>query len=358
MTFRAALAVFVTGLVVVLGGDVRAQGTDEAIPSPVEQALMERACVTPATAFVSADAHDACLHARLIALRADFGTNLGRLSAADRRKLDTTCGQVRGVSGRDGYVDCLASELAAIRNRMPARAAVAKTEEAASSPSTPVTDNAPQPAPAASSSRIVPVAALVSVLAISIAVPLLLKKRRARICVVCKARVDQPGAMCPSCRHEAADAQRRAAAERIERQAAQAQEERLERERHDEEQRRLVQEAEAARLQEQERAQRQEEARRKEEEDRRLQAEIAERQRRAAASGDDAGFDPYAVLGVPRDATFDAIREAHEQARSKYDFEHVADLGFEIQQHYKTKAQAVDRAFQMLAESHQHTASC
>jgi hypothetical protein len=143
----------------------------------------------------------------------------------------------------------------------------------------------------------------------------------------------------------------------MERQAAQEQQERLERERQDEDQRRLVREAEAAREQEQELARRNEEARRKEEEDRRLQAETAERQRLAAPSGDEA-FDPYAVLGVPRDATFEAIRAAHEQARLKYDFEHVADLGFEIQQHYKTKAQAVNRAFQMLAESHQQTASC
>jgi hypothetical protein len=357
MTLRAALAVLVTGSVTALGAVLHAQTPADAVPTPIEQALIERACSMPSAIAAGADKHDECLHARLAAVRADFGNNLGRLSAAERRKIDSACGQIgTGNQGRDGYLDCLARQLAIVRNRWSTtRTAAPQADMTAAAPlldEPAVTAASSNSDPAPSASRVVPFAAVVTALSASIVVPLLIRKRRARrVCHACQARMDQAGDLCVSCRREAAEAQRRAAAERLERQAAQ-ENERLQRERDDEARRQLALEAEEARVQQEALARQNDEARRAQEEERRAQIEQAERQRRAATDVTNAAFDPYAILGVPHDASPDAIRLAHEEARSKYDFDQVADLGAEIQQHYRTKAQAVDRAFQMLAASH------
>ena len=55
------------------------------------------------------------------------------------------------------------------------------------------------------------------------------------------------------------------------------------------------------------------------------------------------------VLGVSRDAAPDDSRAAYEQARSKHDHDSVAHLGVDVQEHFREKALAVDRAYQMLA---------
>jgi preprotein translocase subunit Sec63 len=60
-------------------------------------------------------------------------------------------------------------------------------------------------------------------------------------------------------------------------------------------------------------------------------------------------FDPYVVLGVPSEAGPDAIRVAYQQAMTKYDPQQVEFLGDEAQAHFKTKAQSIERAYQMLS---------
>jgi preprotein translocase subunit Sec63 len=55
------------------------------------------------------------------------------------------------------------------------------------------------------------------------------------------------------------------------------------------------------------------------------------------------------VLGVPRDTSPERIRAAYEQARLKYSEDTVAHLGADVQEHFRAKAEAVDRAYQMLA---------
>ena len=60
--------------------------------------------------------------------------------------------------------------------------------------------------------------------------------------------------------------------------------------------------------------------------------------------------DPYAVLGVSLDAGQDAIEAACQAGRLKYAQENVAHLGPELQEHYKRKAEAVERAYQMLSK--------
>jgi hypothetical protein len=47
----------------------------------------------------------------------------------------------------------------------------------------------------------------------------------------------------------------------------------------------------------------------------------------------------------------EAIEAAYQQARAKYDLELVADLGVELQDHYKRKGQAAQRAYEMLISS-------
>jgi preprotein translocase subunit Sec63 len=59
-------------------------------------------------------------------------------------------------------------------------------------------------------------------------------------------------------------------------------------------------------------------------------------------------FDPYAVLDVPGDASKEAIHAAYLEAKAKYDPDHVSHLGMDLQEHFKLKAQAVERAYQML----------
>src|SRR4029450_4287486 len=75
-------------------------------PSPIEQALIERVCNAALEA-----AHDQCMAAKLTALRADFGRDLGKLSAGDRRSLDDACNQARTLEGRDAYITCLDTQL-------------------------------------------------------------------------------------------------------------------------------------------------------------------------------------------------------------------------------------------------------
>jgi len=59
-------------------------------------------------------------------------------------------------------------------------------------------------------------------------------------------------------------------------------------------------------------------------------------------------FDPYVVLGVARHATKEEIDAAYQTAKSKYDPEQLGYLSAELQEIFKGKAQAVDRAYQML----------
>jgi preprotein translocase subunit Sec63 len=61
-----------------------------------------------------------------------------------------------------------------------------------------------------------------------------------------------------------------------------------------------------------------------------------------------AEHDPYAILGVPREASPQEIERAYSVAVSKYDETQVAHLGDAIQAHYRAKAEAVEQAFRQL----------
>jgi hypothetical protein len=147
--------------------------------------------------------------------------------------------------------------------------------------------------------------------------------------------------MCANCRHEAAEARRRAIAERAEEERLQAEKAQREIELQNEEVRR-----EEARREEALRLAAEVEQRRREEQERRL-----ERARAADSAGDDQAFDPYAALGLAPGATAGEIRSAYEQAKAKYDPSQYEHFGGELQAHFKAKADAVERAYQMLGAS-------
>lgn len=63
------------------------------------------------------------------------------------------------------------------------------------------------------------------------------------------------------------------------------------------------------------------------------------------------GFDPYEVLGVSRGASTDEIRSAYLKLIAKYHPDRVSHLGYEFQEIAKEKAQAINRAYEMLAHS-------
>jgi flagellar biosynthesis GTPase FlhF len=291
------------------------------------------------------DAHQQCLIASLASLRDDFGRDLTRLSSAERRTLDSVCNRVRTEQGRDAYLDCLGNQLVVLRNRR--RPAKPAAPEAPALPPPSASEPSANPAtparPAPSLPRVwIGAAALVTLFVAAGGAFLTMKARRVKLrkCRVCGEDVQEAGDLCQKCRHEAADALRRAAAERADLERAQQDEQRRRREDEEEQRRHKARQEEDARLQHEEEARQRESARQQEDEDARRRSQptvVAEEE-----------FDAYDILGVPRDASKDAIHAAYLEAKSKYDLEHVAHLGSELQEHYKLKAQAVDRAYQML----------
>jgi hypothetical protein len=336
---------------------------DSTAPSAIEQALIERACTgTQSIGPNGDDANALCLDARLLALRSEFGRDLSRLSTAERRKLDSTCSRFQTTRGREAYLDCLHAELASLsarRNRGSVSAA-AETVAAAADGASPsdAASSSPQSAPSSSSFPLRWVVAILVVVAGAVAgVVFTLKARTVRhTCRACNVQVPGPGDLCPACRHDAAEALRRAAAERDERQRAQEEEERRQRD-EAEAQRQQKERAEAeARVQRLEEARLRDEARQREEalvqqeaDGRRGQVEELPREPGSLCDEREAAFDPYAVLGLSSDATGEQVRAAFEAARTKYDPEQVAHLGDDVQTHYAAKSRAAERAYQMLA---------
>jgi len=322
--------------------------------SALERALAERACdVIAMSRGLAPSDHEKCVDDQLSSLRDDLGVNLARLTPADRLKLDAACSSLQGAATREAYLDCVGRQLVPLRERLrkvkPAAAPVdAPAVDAAAPPAALV----PSPAapPASRRWRFVAVAGgSIVVLAAAAGAVVVLRKRKpaSHVCRQCGTPVADAGALCANCRHQAAEAARRAAAERAAEAEAAV--------------RREKEAAEAAAQLEQ----RQQEAARQaeiEEEARRLASEEAAeaaRQRELAARhqhgavgstpGAESDIDPYATLGVARDASPDAIRAAYEEAKAKYDLENVSHLSPEVQQHYREKGEAVERAFKMLS---------
>jgi hypothetical protein len=290
-------------------------------PSPIEQALMEQMCGGRPTG--EAAIYQACLNGQLQSLRGDFGINLKGLAPAERKALDSGCSPLR--MDREAYVRCLSDQLIALRNRRNRSKQPASTETLPPSPAQAdvhatrvaapvVTQAVSQPS---SQSAVLWFGAIIATLVVAGGGALLARKPRVREmpktlkCRVC-GNVPESGDLCQQCRHEAAEAVRRAAAERAEEQRARE---------------------------------------RASEEDARRQREDEPRARRQAADTPDDKFDPHDVLGVPKGASLELIRAAHEEAKAKYDPKLAVDFGgAELQAYFEAKMKAVDRAFQLLTQ--------
>lgn len=66
------------------------------------------------------------------------------------------------------------------------------------------------------------------------------------------------------------------------------------------------------------------------------------------ANTNSTAFDPYAVLGVSRNASPEEIRAAYRREMVNYHPDKVAHLGKELQELAKTKAQEINRATKSL----------
>jgi hypothetical protein len=323
-----------------------ADANTEGPPTAVEQALIEHRCgATRATSAPDTDAYDKCLNGQLESIRSDFGRDLSRLSPAERRATDAVCNRIRNAEGRDAYVACLSGQLIALRARRN-HETPAVAEQAAVVPiAVPAPENPPM-APR-SSPLLMWIGASAAAVFVGGAGAMVALKRRplaATACRVCGVRVSGGGDLCPPCRHDAAESLRRASLERVEAARAQEDLERRQREQEEELSRRKVREDEEMRLLIEARAREEEQARR-EAEARRQEEAVREREHYGL---EEDVFDPHAILGLPSDADRGAIESAYTAARSKYDADQVAHLSEEVQQHFRLKAAAVERAYQLL----------
>src|SRR5262245_18812803 len=344
-TLMAPIAVFAVGM----GPQVDRPDTE--VPTALERALMERACVATETVSAESHGHQQCLDAKLLSLRSDFGHDLSRLSAPDRRRIDAACSRLRASDQREAYLDCLSAQLTVVHNRQN-RGKTPTPEEAVA-----VSAATPESVPPAASQKMPPASSWgtfaivggssVGLLIVGGVAFVALKPRRTthpcRVCGVVLADSD----LCPSCRHEAAEALRRAAGERAQTQKALEQKERRQRESEAEERDKKARDEEEALLRELELDRKRQE---EEELQRQVQATVSVAAASSPASVEEPEVvDPYVVLGVPSEADADAIRAAYQQAMTRYDPQLVEFLGDEAQAHFKTKAQSIERAYQMLS---------
>ncbi len=196
--------------------------------------------------------------------------------------------------------------------------------------------------------------ALLITIAGSAGVVFFVKGRRARhTCRVCAVRVPGAGDLCATCRHDAAEAVRHAAADRAAQKRALEDDKRREDVQAEEQRQLKVRAEEEARRRQLEEAHRREHEARLCEEDRQQREEFDRRQaeesqRTRAAASEAAALDPFVILGVARGSSDEAIRTAFEVAKLTYDPEEVSHLGIEAQERYAAKLRAAERAYQVL----------
>jgi hypothetical protein len=198
---------------------------EQPLPAPVEQALIEHRCsATRATSPADTGAYAACLDTQLRAIRADFGRDLGNLSPVERRTVDAVCSRVRAAEGRDAYLGCLDGQLASLRNRRnPTAAAPSRSIVPARAAGVTPADSISAP-PQAASGRSAFLWIGIATLALGGTTGALLVRKKlqaATRCRVCDVVVPGGGDLCQTCRHEAAEAVRRASVERARHEAGQ-----------------------------------------------------------------------------------------------------------------------------------------
>jgi len=336
--------------------DVRAQSgpADSLVPTAIEEALIEHACgaLRPAGTLEN-EVYLACRNRQLLALRTDFGRDLKRLSPAQRRTIDSACTSLRASQGQDAYVECLTARLSSLRGRGNPVATELVASSAAAEQVALVAPS-PSPTPAASGRAAVWIGTgLVAMIVVAAGGAFVVRnpKRRLGACRTCGVKLLERGDLCQPCRHEAADVLRRATAERADQARVQEDEQRRQAARDVEQQQAAVEEE--ARRQQREAAK--EQARQEEERAQRQRDDEARQQRQVDVSAAEDEFDPYAVLGLPQGASSVDVDEAYKTVRSKFDLDLVADMGVELQEHMKRKAEAVERAYEALSTAKSRT---
>lgn len=306
------------------------------------------------TADAHSDAHEQCAALQFQALRAEFGYNLGRLSATERGKVDSTCSRLRRPENVDPYLNCVTALLVAVREQRRGADGIAPGTSALSFgvPSLPARPSAPAPAPRHVSLIVASVFGFAVVIAAGAAGVVRVKKasrHTPRVCQKCGEALNAAGDLCASCRHDAGIAAKQAIAERAAEERAEQERLRRERESAEERQQQLERQAaeQAAELE------RFEQARRHAEQNRRDSEPVAVSvpSKPIGADVEDppaSELDPYAVLGVSREASRQEIDNAYCAAASKYDETQVAHLGDAVQAHYRAKAEAVEQAYRTL----------
>ncbi len=350
---RATIAANMLWAVMAIGTGLQAGTPDASVPTAIEQALAEYRCTAaPVTGAPGASAYDVCLSTQFASLRTDFGRNLGRLSGTERRMIDSICNKIPATVDRDAYVKCLNDQLVALRNRRSRASPPPAADPPSPAPEVGVLSDgqAPpvHPTPWRSITLWIGAALATAIVAGGGVLRALKSRRRPRTCRACGQDVPDTGDLCPTCRHEAAEALRNAATQRADQERAQQEEQRRQREHEEEQAREKVRQEEDARLRQQEQARQGEQAR-LDEERRHQQEEADARRRHESAETAREVVDPYVVLGVPRDASQEAIRAAYEEARLKFAPDLVADMSITVQAHFKAKADAVERAYQSLS---------
>ena len=316
------------------------------IPTSIERGLIERACKD---STAQTDVNEKCREEKLAGLRADFGKDLTKVKADDRKKVDATCTPLladAALKGKEPYFECMLVQLTAVKNKGRKTATAAAPETSAAPSDLPAADNTPAPAATGGSSSTM-IAGSLGVVALVGGVTLVVMRTRTRTkkCQTCGADTpaESESEFCDNCRKQLAESARQRKAEQAE-QARQAAEE-AKRE-ADQKARRL--ELQKAREAEEKRVREYEELKQREYESKVAEAMRPNAPEPESAAYGAAGTDPRTVLGVKADATADAIAAAYEQAKQKYAADLVAHLSEEVQAHYREKAQAVEEAYQTL----------
>jgi DnaJ-domain-containing protein 1 len=323
---------------------------DETTASPatsLESMLVGHVCGQPKSSSPGdEDARERCVGDQLHALRVVFGYDLRRLSAVERRRLDTSCSRFRSnYTDVELYLNCLTQGLGSLR----AEWAPGQSTASAVGPQTVAATADAQTMPnRRGSAAIVSVLAGGAGLALACGLVFVARKRwpRGRVCRDCGTAMQGASDLCPDCRHRAAVALRQATADRAEQERSEQEAQRRQHEEAEERQRQILEQR--ARLQQQEEEQRRAE----------LARRAAEAQRPVAMASsqpedDDLPevFDPYAVLSVSPEASLEEIEAAYRKERSRHDENLVAHLGDAVRMHFKMKADAVEEAYRALTGS-------